>query len=151
MAKQKENLVIVCQNRKARHEYHILDTIEAGIVLTGSEIKSVSQHHVSLDGSYASVINEEIWLFQCNIEPYKNAISFPHEPKRKRKLLLNKKEIQKFGLKAEQKGHTLVPLKIYLKNGKAKVEIAVCRGKNIHDKREANKQKDAQREIRKYH
>lgn len=150
MAKQKEKITVVCQNRKAKYEYHILDTIEAGIVLTGSEIKSVSQNHVSLDGSYASITNSEVWLFQCNIEPYKNATSFPHEPKRKRKLLLNKREIKKFGLKAEQKGHTLVPLKIYIRNGKAKVELAVCRGKNLHDKREANKQKDAQREIRKY-
>lgn len=145
---KKDTSIIVCQNRKAKHEYHILDTIEAGIVLTGSEIKSVSQHRVSLDGSYASIINEEMWLFQCNIEPYKNATSFPHEPKRKRKLLLNKREIQKFGLKAEQKGHTLVPLKIYLKNGKAKVELAVCKGKNLHDKREASKQKEAQKEMR---
>jgi SsrA-binding protein len=148
--KIKEKIIVVCQNRKARHEYHILDTLETGIVLTGSEIKSVVQHHVSLDGSYATVSNNEVWLIDSNIEPYKDATNFPHEQKRKRKLLLNKREIQKFSLKAEQKGHTLIPLKMYLKDGRAKVELAVCQGKNLHDKRQANKEKDARKEMRKF-
>lgn len=143
----KENIKIVCQNRKAKYEYIVLDTIEAGIVLTGSEIKSVIESQISLDGSYATISEGEAWLLQCGIEPYKNATGFPHETKRKRKLLLNKREIRKFGIKAEQKGCTLVPLKMYLKEGKAKIELAVCRGKKLHDKRQANKQRDAQREM----
>jgi SsrA-binding protein len=141
-------VMIVCQNRKARHEYHILDTLECGIVLVGSEIKSIRDHKVSLDGSYASVENGEMWLIDCNIDTYKNAVNFPHEPKRKRKLLLKKHEIHKFGEKSEATGYTLIPLQIYLKNGRAKVEVAVCQGKQLHDKRQALKKRDAEREMR---
>lgn len=148
--KKEQNLEIVCSNRKARHEYFILDTLECGIVLTGSEIKSIRNHKASLDGSYATIKNNEVWLVDCNIEAYKQASYFQHEPKRKRKLLLNRQEIQKFGLKAEQKGHTLVPLKIYLKDGKAKVELAVGRGKKYHDKRQALKEKDDQKSMRRF-
>lgn len=123
---------VVCQNRKARFEYEILETIEAGIVLKGTEIKSVRQHHVSLDGSFAIANQGEVTLVNCNIEAYKQGNIHNHEPKRQRKLLLHKSEIKKFAEKAKIKGFTLVPLSIYLKDGKAKVELAVCRGKQLH-------------------
>lgn len=139
---------VVCQNRKARFEYEILETIEAGIVLKGTEIKSVRQHHVSLDGSFAIANQGEVTLVNCNIEAYKQGNIHNHEPKRQRKLLLHKSEIKKFAEKAKIKGFTLVPLSIYLKDGKAKVELAVCRGKQLHDKRRALKDRDAEREMR---
>lgn len=138
----------VCQNRKARHEYEIIDTIEAGIVLKGTEIKSVRQHHVSLDGAYAVVNGGEVTLLNCNIEPYKQGNTNNHEPKRQRRLLLHKSEIAKFAEKASVKGYTLVPLAIYLSGGRAKVELAVCRGKQLHDKRQALKDRQAQRDMR---
>lgn len=141
---------IVCQNRKSRHEYHILDTLECGIVLMGSEIKSVRNNKVSLDGSYATIDNGEVWLVDSNIDLYKDAKNFSHTPKRKRKLLLKKQEIRKFGEKAELAGYTLVPLKVYLKNGIAKVELAICKGKQTHDKRQTEKLKEAKKEMKKY-
>jgi SsrA-binding protein len=140
----------ICQNRKARHDYHILDTVECGIVLLGSEIKSVRDHKLSFDGSYATVENNELWLIDANIEPYKNASNFQHSPKRKRKLLLKRHEIHKIAEKAEMTGNTLVPLSAYFKNGFAKIELAVCQGKKLHDKRQAEKEKDAEKEIRRY-
>jgi len=139
----------ICQNRKAWHEYTVLDTIEAGIVLKGTEIKSIRDHKISLDGSYAKVENGEVWLIGCNIDEYNHSSpSLNHEPKRKRKLLLHKREIDKFAEKAEQIGHTLVPLKVYLSKGKAKVELAVCKGRQLHDKRQALKDRDAIKEMR---
>lgn len=139
---------VVCQNRKARFEYEILETLEAGIVLKGTEIKSVRQHHVSLDGSFAIVQDGQVTLVGCNIEPYKQGNIHNHEPKRQRRLLLHKSEIAKFALKAKVKGFTLVPLSMYLSGGRAKVELAVCRGKQLHDKRQTLKDRDAKRELR---
>ena len=139
---------IVCQNRKARFEYEVIETIEAGIVLSGTEIKSVRQHHVSLDGAFAVVSKGEVALVNCNIEPYKQGNVFNHEPKRQRRLLLHKSEINKFAEKAKIKGFTLVPLSMYLKNGLAKIELAICRGKQLHDKRQTIKDRDNAREMR---
>ena len=136
---------VICQNRKARFEYEILETIEAGIVLTGTEIKSVRQNHVSLDGAFAVVQDHQVMLINCSIEPYKNGNIFNHETKRQRRLLLNKSEIRHFAEKAQIKGYTIVPLSIYLKNGIAKIELAVCKGKQIHDKRAAIKDRDLKR------
>ncbi len=151
MNKKKESIKeIVCQNRKARHEYFIIDEIECGIVLVGSEIKSVRNHKVSLDGSYAIVTDGEVWLLSANIDPYKNSHCFNHEPKRQRKLLLKKKEIENIAEKAQQKGNTLIPLTVYLENGLCKVSIGVCRGKQLHDKRAVEKEKDSKKEIRKF-
>lgn len=147
---KKDCIETICHNRKARHEYHIIDSVECGIVLLGSEIKSIRSHNASLEGSYAVLDQGEIWLIDSNIQPYKMASNFPHDPKRKRKLLLKRQEIRKFGEKSDVKGYTLVPLKIYLKNGKAKIELAVCQGKQIHDKRQSEKAKEAEREMRKY-
>lgn len=142
-------VINICSNRKARHEYHVLDTLEAGIVLVGCEVKSLREHNCSLDASYAYIVDGEVWLVGCNIEPYKFANNFNlSEPKRKRKLLLKKKQIRSFAEKAEQKGNTLVPLSMYFRNGIAKVELAVCKGKQEHDKRQSLKEKDAKREMR---
>ena len=138
----------ICQNRKARHEYLVLDTIEAGIVLAGHEVKSLRQHHASLEGSYAQIVGGEVWLINCNIETYKFASWTEPDPKRKRKLLLKKKQIKSFAEKGSQKGFTLVPLSLYFLNGRAKVELAVCKGKQEHDKRQSLKEKDAKREMR---
>lgn len=147
MKKKKEQDNTVCRNRKAAHEYHILDRAEAGLVLVGSEVKSVRNHKVSLDGAYARIENGEVWLVGANIEQYKHAI-WDHDPRRKRKLLLSRQEIKKFAEKATQKGFTLIPLSIYFKSGRAKVELAVCKGKQDHDKRQAIKKRDVEREMR---
>jgi SsrA-binding protein len=139
---------IVCQNRKARYEYEVVETLEAGIVLKGTEIKSVKQHHVSLDGAFAIVNDGNVTLVNCNIEPYSHGNVNNHEPKRQRRLLLNKTEIKKFAEKAKVKGFTLIPLSMYISNGKAKVELAICRGKQLHDKRASIKERDIDREMR---
>jgi SsrA-binding protein len=136
----------VCRNRKARHDYEIIDTIEAGIILKGSEIKSVRQKHVSLDGSFAVVEGGQLILVGCNIDQYKEANVFNHEPKRNRTLLLHKQQIRKFAEKAKVKGFSLIPLSVYLAKGRAKVELAVCKGKKLHDKRQTIKERDMARD-----
>lgn len=150
---QKRNLSVteitrICQNRKARHDFDILETFEAGVALRGSEIKSVMLRHCSLDGAYAMISNNEAFLIGCNIEPYKQAGLFNHEPKRQRKLLLHKNEIAKIAAVVKAKGFTLVPLSVYLSRGKAKIELAVCKGRQLHDKRQALKEKEAKKEIK---
>lgn len=140
----------ICTNRKARHEYHVIETKEAGIVLQGTEVKSCRQGGVSLEGSYATVRDGELWLISANIEEYSFGNRANHEPKRDRKLLLKKREIADFASQAEIKGYTIVPLRMYFSEGRVKVEIAVCKGKQAHDKRESLKKKDQQREIRDY-
>jgi len=142
------NRIVICQNRKVRFEYEVLETIEAGIVLKGTEIKSVSQRHVSLDGAFAVVANGEVTLVNCNIEPYKQGNIWNHEPKRQRRLLLHKSEIAKFADQAKIKGFTLIPLSMYMNNGKAKIELALCRGKQIHDKRETERRKQSEKDMR---
>ena len=139
---------IFCQNKKARYDYEIVDSVEAGIVLTGTEIKSVIAHNVSLDGAYAMITDGNVVLIGCHIDPYKNGTTFNPEPKRQRRLLLHKAQIRKFAEKAKIKGFTLIPLSIYLNNGKAKVELAICRGKQIHDKRNVIKARDIEREMK---
>jgi SsrA-binding protein len=130
------------------HEYEILDRLECGIVLVGSEVKSLREGRASLDDAYARVDDQEVWLIGCEIPEYVMANRQNHKPKRPRKLLLHRREIAKFAGRSSQRGLTLVPLALYFKNGRAKVELAVARGKQLHDKREAAKQADAQREIR---
>jgi SsrA-binding protein len=140
---------VVCTNRKARHEFEIIDTIEAGIVLHGFEVKSLRDSKVSLDGSFAVVENDEVWLLNCFIDEYTNRSTWGiYQPTRKRKLLLKKSEIRKFAQQASIKGFTLVPLSIYFKDGRAKIELSVCRGKQLHDKREALKKRDSERDMR---
>ena len=149
MAKQSEGgLKVIATNRKAYHEYHIEDTIEAGIALVGSEVKSVAAGKVSLTDAFCRVENGEMWVHHMHIAPYDPAARFNHEPRRKRKLLLHKWEIERLGSKAEQKGYTLIPLKLYLRRGKVKLEIGLARGKRKYDKREAIRQRDIERELR---
>jgi SsrA-binding protein len=143
-----ENTQPITRNKRAFHEYEILDTLECGIVLTGTEVKSLRERSCSLEDAYAKIEDGEVWLIGSDIPEYSMANRLNHKPKRKRKLLLHRREIGKFAGKASQRGFTLVPLRMYFKGGRAKVEIAVARGKQLHDKREAAKKADAQREIK---
>ena len=145
--KEKKFDPVFAENRKARHDYTVLETIECGIVLTGTEVKSVRQGQVSLSGSYGAVLKGELWLLGADIAAYKFGNRFNHEPKSQRKLLVHAKEIADLRLKTEAKGLTLVPLKIFLKHGKVKVDLGVCRGKQLHDKRDALKKKDLRRDL----
>ncbi len=141
-------LKVVCRNKRAFHEYEILETLECGIALTGTEVKSLRDGHASLDDAYAKLDAGELWLVGSDVPEYAMGNRMNHKPKRLRKLLLHRREIDKFAGKATQKGYTLVPLKLYFKDGRAKVELAIARGKQLHDKRQAAKKADAQREIR---
>ncbi len=138
---------IAISNRKARFEYEILDTFEAGIVLVGSEVKSLRQGKANLQDSYALVKNAEVWLLNMHINPYEQANQFNHDPLRTRKLLLNKSEIAKLQIKTNEKGLTLIPLKLYFTKGIAKVELGIGKGKKLHDKRESIKERDVTREM----
>ena len=138
---------VVARNRKARHDYFLEDTFEAGISLTGSEIKSIRAGQVSIKEAYVHVDGEEAWLVEAHIAPYIQANRYNHEPRRPRKLLLHKKEIYRLYDDVRRKGVTIIPTQIYLKDGRAKVEIAIARGKKKFDKRQAIAKKDAQREI----
>ena len=138
---------VFAENRKARHDYTVLETIECGIVLTGTEVKSVRHGEVSLAGAFAVVYGDELWLQGADIAAYKFGNRFNHEPKSRRKLLVHKKEVLDLRQKTEAKGLTLVPLKVFLKHGKVKVDLGVCRGKQLHDKRDALKQKAMRRDI----
>ena len=133
-------------NRKARHEYSILQTLEAGIVLVGTEVKSLRQGKANLVDSYAKITNGEVWLVNLHISEYVQGNINNHDPKRERKLLLNKSEIRKLSVKTKEKGLTLVPLRLYFKSGKVKVEIAVAKGKKVYDKRKDIAKKDFQRD-----
>ncbi len=143
-----EGIHPVSRNKRAFHEYHILDTLECGLVLTGTEVKSLREGKCSLEDSYAKLEDGEVWLLGTDIPEYTYGNRLNHKPKRKRKLLLHRREIEKFAGKASQRGFTLVPLRMYFKKGRAKVELAVARGKQQHDKREDLKKADAQREIK---
>ena len=146
MADRKFNPVFA-ENRKARHDYTVLETIECGIVLTGTEVKSVRHGEVSLSGSYGAVLKGELWLVGADIAAYKFGNRFNHEPKSMRKLLVHAKEVRDLQLKTEAKGLTLIPLKVFLKNGRVKVDLGVCRGKQLHDKRDALKKKALRRDL----
>ena len=143
-----EGIQVICRNKRAFHDYEILDTLECGLVLTGTEVKSLRDGHSSLEEAYGKLDGSEVWLLGCDIPEYAMGNRMNHKPKRPRKLLMHRREIEKFAGKASQQGFTLVPLRMYFKNGRAKVELAVAKGKQQHDKREANKKADAQREIR---
>ena len=138
----------LAQNKKARHDYNILSTVEAGIVLTGPEIKSVRASRITLKDGFAQIRNGEAWLMNVHISPYDHGNIFNHDPLRNRKLLLHKKEIQRLVGETSNKGITLVPLKVYIKNGFAKVLLGVAKGKHDYDKRETIKRRDQEREIR---
>jgi len=142
-----EGVQVICRNKRAFHEYDISDRIECGLVLTGTEVKSLRDGHASLEDAYAKLEDGEVWLLGSDIPEYAMGNRMNHKPKRPRKLLLHRQEIRKFAAKAEQKGFTLVPLRMYFKEGRAKVELAVASGKKLFDKRESAKKADAQRDI----
>jgi len=138
---------VITVNRKAYHDYHIQESLEAGIVLKGSEIKSIRAGKVNLSDAYARPENGELWLYNSHIASYDAASYNTHEPIRPRKLLLHRKEIDILASKVMQKSLTLVPLKLYIKHGVAKVELGVAKGKKVYDKREAIARRDAEREV----
>jgi SsrA-binding protein len=138
---------VVAENRKARHDFEIVDTLECGIALVGSEVKSLRAGRMSLDEAYGRVEADEVWLLGCDIPEYEKANQLNHKPKRQRKLLLHRREIHKFAAQAFEKGLTLVPLKMYFKNGRVKVLMGIGRGRKDHDKRQKLKADTARREI----
>ena len=138
---------VVATNRKARHNYFLEDTYEAGISLKGSEIKSIRAGQISIKEAYVQIENFEAWLINAHIAPYKQASYLGHDPRRKRKLLLHRREIDRLWDAVRKKGVTIVPTRIYLKNGRAKIEIAVGRGKKQYDKRHEIAERDAQRDM----
>lgn len=143
-----DGIQMICQNRRAFHEYEISDRLECGLVLVGTEVKSLRDHHANLEDAYAKLEDGELWLIGAEIPEYGMGNRFNHKPKRPRKLLAHRREIGKFAGKATQRGFTLVPLRMYFKDGRAKVEIGVARGKQLHDKRQSAKKAEADRDIR---
>ena len=138
---------LIAENRRARYDYFLDDAVEAGLVLTGTEVKSLRNGKASLEESYAGISGDEVWLYGCDIPEYLQANRMNHKPKRPRKLLLHRSEIDKLLAKASERGLTIVPLMVYFKKGMAKVEISIARGRKLYDKREALKNKDAKRDI----
>jgi len=139
---------LVATNRRARHEYHIEETLEAGLVLTGTEVKALRAGRASLAEAYARVQDGEVWLHHLHIPPYDAGNIFNHDPLRRRKLLLHRRQIERLAGRAAQKGYTLVPLRLYFARGRAKVEIALARGKKLYDKRATIGEREAGREAR---
>lgn len=137
----------IARNKRASHDYHILDTWEAGLVLTGSEVKSLRNGRANIGDAYAILNNGEVYLLNLHISPYEQASYFNHEPTRTRKLLLHKKEIKKMIGSVERQGLTLIPLELYFKKGKAKVALGLGKGKKLHDKRADMKKKDDERDM----
>jgi SsrA-binding protein len=147
MNQQTSGKKIIAKNKKARHEYELLELFEAGLVLTGTEIKSVRANRVSLSRSYVQPRNGELWLVDAHIAEYEHGNQQNHEPTRQRKLLLHRREIGKILDELSQKGLTAVPTMLYLKNGRAKLEFALARGKKLHDKRQTLAKRDTERQV----
>jgi SsrA-binding protein len=141
-----EDVKVVAKNRKAGFEYFLMESYEAGIALQGSEIKSIRAGQMSIAEAYVEVDGRDAWLIEAHIAPYEQASRFNHEPKRKRRLLLHRRQIRELWDAVRQKGVTIVPTRVYLKDGRAKVEIALAKGKKLHDKREAIAKRDQERE-----
>jgi SsrA-binding protein len=142
-----ERVKDIVVNRKARHDFHVEDTFEAGIALVGSEVKSLRAGRANLQEAWVRLADDGAWLVGCHISPYAEANQFNHDPLRERQLLLNRSELTKLARAVNQRGMTIVPLRIYLKGSRVKVEIALARGKKLHDKREATKAREARREM----
>ncbi|MCA9034898.1 MAG: SsrA-binding protein SmpB [Planctomycetaceae bacterium] len=138
-SKDDPNSRVVCTNRRARHEYEILDQLDCGVVLLGSEVKSIRNNKITIEEAYARVENGEVWLLNADIAEYPQATMFNHERRRDRKLLLNKREVRKFAEPAGHDGLTLVPLSVFFANGLVKVRLGLCRGRKLHDKRQKMK------------
>ncbi len=147
MPSQEQRDRAIATNRRARHEYSILETYEAGLVLRGTEVKSLRAGLVNFKDSYATVRNGEVWLLGCHINPYSHGTDANHDPERDRKLLLHAKEISRLTGKVAERGLTLVPLKLYFKSGRVKLELGLGRGKKLHDKRSTLREREVQREM----
>ena len=143
--KETPGIKVVATNRRARHDYTIEDSIEAGIVLIGSEIKSIRAGRVNLRDGYAAIEEGEVWLHNVHIAPYDPASRFGHEPRRRRKLLLHKRQIARLYSRVQERGYTLIPLRLYLRDNRAKIELALARGKRQYDKRAAIAKREDQR------
>ncbi len=141
------NQKVICRNRRASFDYELFDRIEAGLILTGTEVKSLRTGKAQLEDAFAKLEDGDLWLLGCEIPEYALGTHNNHKPKRPRKLLMHRREISKYADKATQKGFTLIPLQLYFKDGWVKVELAVARGKQLHDKRESVKKADAKRDI----
>jgi SsrA-binding protein len=142
------DIAVVCRNRRASHEYEIHDEMECGLMLKGSEVKSIRNGKVSIDEAFARIQGTELWLIGCHIAEYPQANVQNHEPLRSRKLLIHRRELRRFAEKAEERGFTLIPLQVHFREGRVKVKIAVARGRKLHDKREKLKTDVVNREIR---
>lgn len=147
MASQADGNRTIATNRRARHEYAILETIEAGLALRGTEVKSLRDSQVTFKDSYATIRNGEGWLLGCHINPYSHGTDANHDPERDRKLLLHRREIGRLAGKIAERGLTLVPLRLYFKNGRAKVELGLARGKKLRDKRSSLREREVRREM----
>lgn len=144
---KEKGIKIITKNRRARHEYEVLETYEAGIELKGTEVKSIRGSHVNLSDSYAAVKNGELLLMGCHISPYEQGNRFNVDPTRDRRLLMHKREIMRLYGRCQQQGLTLVPLSLYFKDSRVKVELALCRGKKFHDKRQDIMRRESERDI----
>ncbi len=142
-----ENIKVIAKNKKSRHNYFILSIYETGIVLQGTEVKSLRENRLNLMDSYARIKDGELWLIGMHISPYEKANIFNHDPLRPKKLLMHSREIERLRRDTEEKGLTLVPLSIYIKNGKVKVELGLAKGKHLYDKRETKASREAKREV----
>ena len=147
MTRQGDGDRTVATNRRARHDYEILETVEAGLVLRGTEVKSLRAGQVNFKDSYATMRNGEAWLTGCHISPYSHGTDANHDPERDRKLLLRRREIARLTGKVAERGLTLVPLRLYFKRGRAKLELGLARGKKLHDKRSALREREVRREM----
>jgi SsrA-binding protein len=147
VTKKEKAIKIICQNKQARRNFFIDDTYEAGMVLVGTEVKALREGRANLTDSYAAVKDDEVFLHDMHISPYTHGNRYNHEPRRRRKLLLHRREIRRIYGKTREKGFALIPLKVYFKNGKAKVEIGIGKGKKLYDKREDLKRRDDTRDM----
>lgn len=144
---EKDTIKVVSDNRRARHEYEVLEVFQAGIELVGTEVKSMRQGRANLQDSFARVEQGQLWLYNCHVSPYDHGNRFNHDPVRRRKLLMHAREIRKLKSRMQEKGLTLIPLKIYFKRNWVKVDLALARGKHLYDKRESIAQKDSKRQL----
>ena len=142
-----DDVKIIAKNRRARHDYHVVDSVEAGVVLRGTEVKSVRLGKVQLVDGFAKVDGGEVFLYGVHINPYEQGNRFNVDPRRTRKLLLHRSEIRRLDRQVREKGMTLIPLSVYLKRGRVKLEVGICRGKRMHDKRRAIAERDANRDM----
>src|SRR5919198_1935404 len=149
MVSQEDGDHTIATNRRACHDYEILETVEAGLVLRGTEVKSPRGSHVTFKDSFATIRNNEAWLVGCHINPYSHGTDANHDPERDRKLLLHRREISRLTGKVAERGLTLIPLRLYFKGGRAKLEIGLARGKKLHDKRSALRERETRREMEK--